>query len=116
MNYLSAAVSSALRVRLLRFATSLFACLALFGPALCAADAGSGSISGSVTSTATHNALQGAVVSIPKLNRSVFTDESGRFLIQGLPGGPQEVVVSYTGFSDAIQQVSVGGSTTQLDI
>ncbi len=93
--------------RLLRQATSLFASAALGGAVLSAADAGSGSIAGSVSSTATHNALQGAVVSIPGLNRSALTDESGRFFIPNVPPGVVEVVVSYTGFDDARQQVNV---------
>src|SRR4051812_28195839 len=107
MNYLSAARSGfALPSRLLRLATSLFACLVAFGAAAHAQSAG-GSITGSVTSSQTHNALQGATVSVPSLNRVVFTDEAGRFVVPNVPGGMVEVVVSYTGFSDARQQVAV---------
>jgi len=116
MNYLSAALrSTALSTRLLRLATSLIAGLALAAGSLYAQ--ATGSIAGSVTSTATGNALQGAVVSIPKLNRSVLTDESGRFLITEVPAGATEVVVSYTGFTEGRQQVSVGGGTAaQVDL
>lgn len=82
------------------------------GIPLRAADSGAGTIAGTVTSTATRNALQGAMVSIPKLNRTVFTDESGRFLIQGLPPGVVDLTVGYSGFNDARKQVNVGGGTT----
>lgn len=116
MNTLCAAFrGTALSSRLLRLATSLIAGLALAAGSLYAQ--ATGSIAGSVTSTATAKALQGAVVSIPKLNRSVLTDESGRFLITEVPAGATEVVVSYTGFTDGRQQVSVsGGAAAQVDL
>ena len=101
--------------RLLRHATSLFAALALGVGALHAQ--ASGSISGSVTSSATRNALQGATVTIPSLNRTVLTDEAGHFLIQGVPPGVVDVVIGYSGFQDARQQVNVGaGATAQVDL
>ena len=115
MNYLSASRSPALFGRLLRAATCLFAGFALFAGSLHAQ--ASGSVAGSVTSTATRNALQGATVTIPSLNRTVLTDEAGRFLITNVPPGPVELVVSYTGFSDSRQQVNVGAnSASQVDI
>src|ERR1043166_5256905 len=98
MNYLRAALhGSALPVRLLRFATSLFASLALSATIARAADSGSGSIAGSITSASTHNALQGATVAIPALNRTEFADSAGSFLLQNLPPGPVELVISYAG-------------------
>ena len=101
MNYFGAAShSSALPVRLLRFATSLLAFFAV-GFASVAAE-GTGSLTGSVTSNATQNALQGAVVAIPSLNRAVITDESGRFVLTNVPVGMVELVVSYAGFNDGI--------------
>ncbi len=113
MNYLSVALrGSALPARLLRFATSLFAGLALVAGSLYAQ--ATGSVSGSVTSTATRNGLQGAVVTIPKLNRSVLTDEAGRFLIADVPAGAVEVVATYSGFTEGRQQVNVGGSGPAL--
>ena len=88
-------------LRSLRTATSLFVLLIsspLVSPA--ADSAGNGSIIGSVTSKGTHNALQGAFVSIPALNRTVFSDSSGQFVLQGVPTGVVELVVSYSGFAE----------------
>src|ERR1044071_7613133 len=118
MNYLSAAIrGSALPLRLLRLATSLFTCLAISGAALRAADSGTGSIAGSVTSTSTHNALQGATVTIPALNRTEFTDEAGGFLTRGLPPGPVELVISYTGFEDQRVPATIrAGQPTRLEV
>jgi iron complex outermembrane recepter protein len=115
MNYPSATRGSAYSVRLLRFATSLFATLALFCGAAMAQ--GTGTVSGAVTSAATRNALQGAAVTIPSLNRTVFTDEAGRFTIPGVPAGVVEVLVGYAGFNEGRQQVSVaGGGVAQVDL
>ena len=102
--------------RLLRVATGLLASLLLISTAA-RAQSGGGSITGSVTSSSTRNALQGATVSIPSLNRTVLTDEAGQFLIRDLPPGVVDLVVSYSGFTDTRQQVNVGtGAPTPLDI
>ncbi len=91
-------------------------CLPLCVPSMGAADAVTGKISGSVTSTGTQNALQGAVVSIPALHRSEFTDNAGSFMLPDVPAGPVEVVISYTGFNDERRTVTVAaGATTQVD-
>ena len=50
-----------------------------------------GKISGTVTSKDTGNNLQGALVSIPALNRSVVTDSSGRYVFHDVPAGTAEV-------------------------
>ncbi len=100
--------------RLLRVATSLFAALALVSLSARAAD--TGTLTGAVTSSSTHNALQGALVSIPSLNRTVLTDEAGQFSIADVPAGALDVVVSYTGFDEARQKVSVtSGKPTAID-
>lgn len=85
----------------------LLAAATLAGLALRAADAGTGSVAGTVTSKATRNALQGATVTIPSLNRSALTDEAGSFLIPGVPSGAHDLVISYSGFKDTTQKVSV---------
>jgi iron complex outermembrane recepter protein len=80
-------------------------------PAMAAQDIAAGSISGIVSSTATGQTLQGAVVEIPALNRRTLTDSSGRFLLSRLPFGPVEIVISYVGLKDARQTVSVTNET-----
>ena len=93
--------------RLLRLATSLFLLAAAGTTALAQ---GTGTISGSITSTATRNGLQGALVSIAGKNISGFTDNSGAFTLSGVPAGTHELVVSYSGFTDARERVTVSGS------
>ncbi len=82
-----------------------------------AADApANGSISGLVSSTGTHNMLQGALVALPALNRQEFTDNAGGFLLTNLPAGEVQVVVSYTGFNDERRTVTVRpGEPTRLE-
>ena len=106
-------IASALR--LLRLSASLLVSLTACGLTAFAAD--TGTVTGSVTSTGTRNALQGALVSIPALNRSVLTDESGQFTLINVPTGTAELVVSYSGFEDSRQRVSVSsGSTAGIDV
>jgi TonB-dependent receptor len=116
MNY-SFSLRSPAFIRLLSLATSLAVIFTVAGMSSArAADAGTGSISGTVTSTSTHNALQGATVSIPALNRTELTDSSGSFLLQNVPAGPVEVVVSYVGFGDQRTTVAVrSGETSRVE-
>ncbi len=104
--------------RLWRLSTSLFVLLAALAVSAAQAQSSStGSISGTVTSASTRNALQGATVSIPSLNLVEFTDGAGRFVLRGVPAGAVDVVVSYSGFSDSIKKVSVsGGTPTSTDV
>jgi hypothetical protein len=82
-----------------------------------AASADSGSIAGAVSSTGTHNMLQGAVVSIPALNRHEITDNAGAFLLANLPPGEVQLAISYTGFNDERRTVTVrGGEAAHLEI
>ena len=104
--------------RLWRLPTSLFVLLAAL--AVSAAQAQStatGSIAGTVTSASTRNALQGATVSIPSLNLVEFTDNAGRFVMKGVPPGVVDLVVSYSGFIEGRQKVTVSaGGSDQADI
>ncbi len=114
MNYLSASFRARPPLGLLRLATSLF--LAVFALAAGAFAQATGAITGAVTSADTRNALQGAIVAIPSLNRTEFTDSSGAFLISNLPAGNHEVVISYNGFAETRRTVSVrGGASTRAD-
>jgi len=80
-----------------------------------AAAAGKHSISGAVSSSATRNMLQGAVVTLPGLGRETVTDSAGRFAISDLPSGPVDVVIDYSDFDEVRRQVTVG-SGQWLDI
>jgi TonB-dependent receptor len=116
MNY-SFSLRSPVFIRLLSLATSLAVIFTVAGMSSArAADAGTGSISGTVTSTSTHNALQGATVSIPTLHRTEFTDSSGSFLLQNVPAGAVELIISYVGFGDERITVAVrSGETSRIE-
>lgn len=115
MNYLRPSARAHALSRLLRHATSLF--LLVAASALLRAADGSGSVAGSVTSSKTRNALKGATVTVPSLNRTVLTDDSGAFILGGLPSGPVEIVVSYSGFDDERRSVTVStGQPARLDL
>src|SRR3954468_2700410 len=64
-------------------------------------------ISGTVSNAATGNLLQGARVTVPSLGRSALADETGRFVLTGIPAGSYELEVSYIGLDSMRQQVTV---------
>ncbi len=115
MNYSSA---TSMITRLWRSPIGLFLLLgALTVSAVQAQSTSTGSISGSVSSASTRNALQGATVSIPSLNLVELTDNAGRFVMKGIPMGVVDVVVSYSGFTDSRQKVTVAaGTPAQADV
>lgn len=66
-----------------------------------------GSITGSVNNAATGNMLEGVRVSIPQLNQSALTDNTGRYIFQNVPAGAYEVAVSYIGLDTQKLTVNV---------
>ena len=76
MNYSRVSVACRVFVRWLRLPVGLIVLCTAAGISARAAEAATGTISGSVTSKGTRNALQGALVSIPALNRTGFTDNA----------------------------------------
>jgi iron complex outermembrane recepter protein len=94
-----------------------FVAILIAGGVRAADSTAAGSIVGSVSSTGTHNMLQGAVVSIPALNRHEITDNAGTFVVPQLPAGELQIVISYTGFNDERRTVTVrSGEPTRLEI
>jgi iron complex outermembrane receptor protein len=75
------------------------------------ATASTGVVSGIVTNKTTGNGLIGARVEIPALNRSALVDDTGRFIINGVPAGSHELVVTYTGLDT--QRVTVNVAAGQ---
>lgn len=101
-------VRRSLRVAVFAFVASVAGLSAAWAQA-------TGAIAGTVTSTSTRNALQGALVTVTGANRADYTDAAGSFNLQGLPAGTYEVVVSYTGFSEVRERVTVAaGQTAQV--
>ncbi len=72
---------------------------------LAAAEAGT--ITGTVSNTATGNLLEGAKIEVPKLGLSTLTDITGRYVLPSVPGGVHEVVVTYIGLDPDRSQVTV---------
>ena len=66
-----------------------------------------GTITGSVSNSATGNLLEGAKIDVPALGLSALTDKTGRFVLSGLPAGIHEIVVAYIGLDPARSQVTV---------
>ena len=82
-------------------------CLTVFAlPIIRAAEVGT--ITGSISNRATGNHLEGAQVELPQLGLSALTDNTGRFVLNGVPAGVHELVASYTGLDPIRSQVTVG--------
>lgn len=66
-----------------------------------------GTLTGSVSNTATSNLLQGAKIEIPQLGLNTLTDNTGRFVLTGLPAGQYDVTATYIGLDPARAQVTI---------
>src|SRR5207245_6438407 len=70
----------------------------------------SGSLTGTVTSP-DGAPIPGATVTVRNTNtrqeRTVITDESGRFVVGGLSPGPYEVIIEYAGFAKKVIEVQL---------
>jgi TonB-dependent receptor len=67
-----------------------------------------GTVTGTVSNKATRNLLEGAWVELPALRLSTLVDDTGRYVLSGVPAGTHELVVSYIGLDTERIQVSVG--------
>ncbi|HEY1108400.1 MAG TPA: carboxypeptidase regulatory-like domain-containing protein, partial [Opitutaceae bacterium] len=85
--------------------TCIFVALAFLAAALRGAE--TGSITGSINNAATGNMLEGVRVTIPQLNQSVLTDNTGRYVFPSVPVGAHEVSASYIGLDTQKQTVNV---------
>ena len=73
-------------------------------------------ITGNVSNAATGNLLEGARVEIPALGAVALTDNTGRYLLLGVPEGTHELVARYTGLDPVRSSVVVGnGQRTTRD-
>lgn len=84
--------------------------LAVYAAQPTSAAAATGVLTGTVNNTATGNLLEGARVEISTLGVAALTDNTGRFVLAGVPAGTHEVVVSYIGLDPARRQVSISAS------
>jgi iron complex outermembrane recepter protein len=102
---------------------SLIAVMPAFGRAAPAApraapqaQTASGTLTGSVSNTATRNLLEGARIELPQVGLSALTDNTGRFVLAGVPAGTHDIVVSYIGLDTERSQVVVAaGQRAMVD-
>ncbi len=91
-----------------------FAAIALILPVL--ASAQTGSLKGSVKDSAGEY-LPGAAVIVSGTNRGTSTDLTGYYLLQNVPAGKVNILVSYLGYEDKVVPVTVeAGKTGTLDV
>jgi iron complex outermembrane receptor protein len=91
--------------RLRPLALLVLLALAPLSPLVRAAEGGT--ITGAVSNAATGNFLEGAKIGIPQLGLTAFTDNTGRFVLAGVPAGTHEVVASYIGLDAMRNQVTL---------
>ena len=70
--------------------------------------ADTGTLTGAVSNTATGNLLEGAKIELPQLGVTALTDNTGRYVLPGVPAGVYDVVASYIGLDPVRMQVTVG--------
>lgn len=81
--------------------------LAFLIPLLAFGQSGGGTITGQVSNAVTKSYLEGAVVELVGTNFSVVTDREGRFQFNGVPAGPANISVSFTGLDTKRVPVTV---------
>ncbi len=92
----------------MRATLRLFAA-SLLGSSLFLAATHAASISGRVRDANTNAYLLGATVGVRELDRSTATTSGGDFFFHNVPAGTYTLVVSYLGYDDATQSVTVAG-------
>ena len=73
-----------------------------------AAAQSAGTITGSISNSATRNLLEGAKVEVTALGLSALTDNTGRYVFTGVPAGTHELSVSYIGLDPSTAMITVG--------
>jgi iron complex outermembrane recepter protein len=68
------------------------------------------SLSGSITDSASHQPISGAVVYIPQLKLGATTDVKGNYKITSIPNGAYDVEVEVLGCANIIKQVTIKGN------
>ncbi|MBM4059454.1 MAG: hypothetical protein FJ275_14655, partial [Planctomycetes bacterium] len=99
--------SEAPPLRLVRVLVIALVAGANAAPAQVPLTAESGRILGQVSNSATRALLEGATVEIPTLGVRTLSDTLGRFLIQQVPAGNHNVVVTYTGLNREERRIAV---------
>jgi iron complex outermembrane receptor protein len=90
----------------------LFGLLAGCPGLLCAADSGTGSITGRVLNASSGRYLESANVEVVGTNLQTRTDQSGQYLLYNVPAGQVTVRVAYTGQTPLTESVTVQAGTS----
>jgi iron complex outermembrane receptor protein len=69
------------------------------------------SLSGNVTSAATHQPIEGASIFFPQLRKGSFSDSNGVYKISPIPNGKYQVELEMVGYATIIKQVSIIGNS-----
>ncbi|MDO8540289.1 MAG: TonB-dependent receptor [Opitutaceae bacterium] len=75
-----------------------------------AAETATGTISGSVNNAATGDNLEGARITVAGLGLTALTDNTGRYVLAGVPTGSHEITATYTGLDPLKHVVTVVAS------
>jgi TonB-dependent receptor len=92
------------RIKLLHKLTAIVTTLLL---AIATPAAAQGVITGLVVDDSNGLAITGASVRIAALNREVFSDRTGRFVMTGVPAGAHEVTTRYIGYAPLTNRITV---------
>jgi iron complex outermembrane receptor protein len=71
-----------------------------------------GGVTGRVLDAATNRYLNNARVTVQGTTASVFTDEYGQYRLTGVPAGPQQLLVFYSGLGEQTVPVTVVANQT----
>ena len=75
-----------------------------------------GTVAGRIYDTETSQPVAGAVVALPGLNRTVAADDSGRYVLQGVPPGSHTITVHFIGYAESSLEALVPESgSLQID-
>ncbi|MEL6616391.1 MAG: TonB-dependent receptor, partial [Bacteroidota bacterium] len=90
--------------------------LLLFAASAPVAEAQQVTLRGTVADAATGDALPGATVRLPALERGVAADLDGRFTLRGLPADTVTVAVTFVGYRPWTEIVDLRGGSTSIRI
>ncbi|WP_414663145.1 TonB-dependent receptor [Horticoccus sp. 23ND18S-11] len=96
-----------LRIASVLVCASLLGSLPALSPHLHAADATTGTLTGTVSNPVTRNLLEGARIEVSGTGLSALTDNTGRYVLTGLPTGTHEIVATYLGLDPVRRQVTI---------
>jgi len=77
-----------------------------------------GAIAGVVTSRETKEPLAYTIIAVPALGRELFSNDSGRFTLGGLPSGPLHLTIRRLGYgpSDITVEVRAGMDSIRIEL